>query len=53
MWFLNSHKTRMPAPGEALPGRPTPIPTADRHFVNATPLAGPVSASRRGVAGGP
>jgi peptide-methionine (S)-S-oxide reductase len=44
MWFLNSHKTRMPAPGEALPGRPTPIPTADRHFVNATPLAGPFPA---------
>jgi peptide-methionine (S)-S-oxide reductase len=41
MWFTNSHKTRMPAAGEALPGRPTPIPTADRHFVNGSPLAGP------------
>jgi peptide-methionine (S)-S-oxide reductase len=41
MWFLNSHKTKMPAPSEALPGRAEPIPTADRHFVTGLPLWGP------------
>ena len=34
-------KTVLPAPETALPGRETPIPTADRHFVNDRPLAGP------------
>ena len=34
-------KTVMPGPGEALPGRPTPIPTAKDHFVNGHPLKGP------------
>lgn len=27
-------KVEMPPQGKALPGRPTPIPTAERHFVN-------------------
>jgi peptide-methionine (S)-S-oxide reductase len=31
----------MPAPGTALPGRATAIPTADQHFVNHHPLKGP------------
>ena len=31
----------MPAPGEALPGRATPLPTAERHFVNGQLLKGP------------
>ena len=31
----------MPAAGEALKGRAQPIPTADTHFVNKQPLAGP------------
>ena len=31
----------MPKPGEALPGRSTPIPTAKQHFVNGNPLKGP------------
>jgi peptide-methionine (S)-S-oxide reductase len=31
----------MPAAGEALPGRPTPIPTAKQHFVNGHALKGP------------
>ena len=31
----------MPAAHEALPGRPDPIPTAERHFVNGRPLQGP------------
>ncbi len=34
-------KTKLPAPGEALPGRPEPLPTAERHFVNGNPLKGP------------
>ncbi|HVX98417.1 MAG TPA: peptide-methionine (S)-S-oxide reductase MsrA [Pseudorhodoplanes sp.] len=37
-------KTTMPAPGEALPGRPAPIPTAKTHFVNGHPLKGPYPA---------
>jgi peptide-methionine (S)-S-oxide reductase len=37
-------KATMPAPGEALPGRPNPIPTADKHFVNGRPLKGPYPA---------
>lgn len=31
----------VPAPGEALEGRPGPIPTAERHAVNGRPLKGP------------
>ena len=36
-------KTPMPIPSaaEALPGRSTPIPTAETHFVNGHPLQGP------------
>jgi peptide-methionine (S)-S-oxide reductase len=31
----------IPSPEEALPGRPTPIPIAERHFVNGNALKGP------------
>ncbi len=34
-------KTEMPGEGEALEGRDAPIPTAETHFVNGQPLAGP------------
>jgi len=34
-------KTVLPSPDRALPGRPDPIPTAERHFVSGRPLAGP------------
>jgi peptide-methionine (S)-S-oxide reductase len=34
-------KTVMPAPGDALPGRPHPIPTATHHHVNGNALKGP------------
>ncbi|MGB8430830.1 MAG: peptide-methionine (S)-S-oxide reductase, partial [Pseudolabrys sp.] len=34
-------KVAMPKPGEALPGRPTPIRTASAHFVNHRALKGP------------
>ncbi len=33
-----SAKLRLPAPGTALPGRPEPIPTAERHLVGGLPL---------------
>lgn len=40
MFFLRK-KTALPEAHEALPGRDTPIPIAERHFVNKRPLAGP------------
>ena len=39
---LFERKTRMPAATEALPGRPTAIPTAEEHFVFHRPLKAPV-----------
>jgi peptide-methionine (S)-S-oxide reductase len=39
--FMFKKSLAMPAKGEALPGRPTPIPTAKTHFVNGNPLEGP------------
>jgi peptide-methionine (S)-S-oxide reductase len=39
--LFSSAKTRMPDPDRALPGRPTPIPTAERHDVNGQRLQGP------------
>jgi peptide-methionine (S)-S-oxide reductase len=40
-WFVDSHKTRMPAPQEVLPGRPTAMPVPERHAVLGTPLRPP------------
>ena len=40
MWF-DTAKSKMPAPGEALPGRAEKMPVPERHFVNGAPLAGP------------
>ena len=37
-------KAGMPAPGEALPGRATPMPVPARHFVNGNPLEPPYPA---------
>ena len=39
--FSFGKKLEMPAAGDALPGRPTPIPTAKDHYVNGHPLKGP------------
>ena len=39
MW--SSAKSRLPAPGEALPGRTEKMPVPARHFVNGAPLEGP------------
>ncbi|GGE09478.1 peptide methionine sulfoxide reductase MsrA 1 [Aureimonas endophytica] len=43
MYILDmfTKKTRLPEAGEALPGRPEPLPTAERHFVNGQALKGP------------
>ncbi len=42
MFFLNRSKTQMVDPKDALPGRPTPLPTAETHFVSNLPLKSPV-----------
>ncbi len=39
--FLFRKKSELPKPGDALPGRAEPIPTAAKHFVFGRPLAGP------------
>jgi peptide-methionine (S)-S-oxide reductase len=41
LFDLFSRKSELPEAGTALPGRPTPIPTAETHFVSGKPLAGP------------
>ncbi|MGZ6371823.1 MAG: peptide-methionine (S)-S-oxide reductase MsrA [Candidatus Limnocylindria bacterium] len=41
MLFSFGHKSRMPDPADALPGRTGPLSTAERHFVNRQPLKGP------------
>ena len=41
MLFSFGHKSQMPDPADALRGRPEPIPTSERHFVNGQPLKGP------------
>jgi peptide-methionine (S)-S-oxide reductase len=41
MGLFTSRKSQMPAPGDALPGRSQPIPTAARHHVNGAALKGP------------
>jgi peptide-methionine (S)-S-oxide reductase len=42
--FTSKKSAEMPRPGEALPGRSSPIPTAANHFVNGHPLKGPYPA---------
>ena len=39
--FGKNKKPEMPARDEALPGRDTPMPVADTHFVNGNPITGP------------
>ena len=39
--FSFRKKLEMPAAADALPGRPTPIPTAREHFINGRALKGP------------
>lgn len=40
--FFSADKMKMVSPAEALPGRPDPIPTAERHFLSGLPLKSPV-----------
>jgi peptide-methionine (S)-S-oxide reductase len=42
--FFTRQKSRMIDAAEALPGRQSPLPTAERHFVNGNPLKGPYPA---------
>ena len=42
MFFVNRAKMQMVDPKDALPGRPTPLPTADTHFLSGLPLKSPV-----------
>jgi peptide-methionine (S)-S-oxide reductase len=42
--FMLKKSLDMPTKGQALPGRPNPIPTAKQHFVNGNPLKGPYPA---------
>ena len=46
---FNREKTVMPTPETALAGRPDPIPTAERHFVNGRPLSPPFPAGLKEV----
>lgn len=39
--FQKAAKQKMPAPGEALPGRSEAMPVPDKHFVNGNPMQGP------------
>jgi peptide-methionine (S)-S-oxide reductase len=39
--FMYSHKTRMPAPAEALPGRMEEMPVTNRHYVLGRPIKPP------------
>ena len=42
--FFTRQKSRMIDPSEALPGRESAIPTAERHYVSGNPLKGPYPA---------
>ena len=44
MALFSSHKNTMVEPADALKGREAPMPVADRHAVNGTPLVGPFPA---------
>lgn len=39
--LFQRRKTELPPAGQALPGRVTPLPTAERHVVSGRPLKGP------------
>jgi peptide-methionine (S)-S-oxide reductase len=41
MFFARPQKTRIPTPGEALPGRTEKMPVAERHAVLGTPMRPP------------
>ena len=39
--FFTKHKTEMPTAEDALPGRPTPMPVPERHFISGRPITPP------------
>jgi peptide-methionine (S)-S-oxide reductase len=41
MFLLNRRTSKMPTTAEALPGRPTPMPVSERHFVNGARISPP------------
>jgi peptide-methionine (S)-S-oxide reductase len=41
LWLFGKHKTELPKPEEALPGRTEQMPVPDRHLVLGTPLEPP------------
>jgi peptide-methionine (S)-S-oxide reductase len=47
--FFARKPLALPTAADALPGRPQPIPTAERHFVNGRPLKGPYPEGCEGV----
>jgi peptide-methionine (S)-S-oxide reductase len=42
--FARHEKTKLPPEGKALPGRSTPMPVTEKHFVNGRPLKPPFPA---------
>ena len=40
-WLIGRHKTQLPKPEEALPGRAERMPVPERHLVLGTPLTPP------------
>ena len=42
MFLFDRRKMEMVTPDKALPGRPTPLPTAERHFLSGITLKSPV-----------
>lgn len=47
--LFSSKKSTLPALGQALPGRSTPMPVTQAHFVNGTALAGPYPEGAREI----
>ena len=45
--MFSSNKTRIPEPGESLPGRAEKMPVPEKHFVNGHPLEPPFPAGTR------
>lgn len=41
MFGLSRTPAGVPAPADCLPGRETPVPVVDKHYVNGNPLVGP------------
>lgn len=46
---MYGHKSKMPLPTEALPGRDEPMPVTNRHFVTGRPIKPPFPAEMRQV----